>query len=124
VVTGERKMMKLLSKHSSQNFLFYSLNSNIIYIVPMEILFLLIADYIFFLLIYIRATEEVVNETEKNLGDEKPAVEEVADGNKDSPANETEEKEPEDKVNANPILCFYLPYHKQLLPFPHFVLDN
>ncbi|ESW11640.1 hypothetical protein PHAVU_008G047300 [Phaseolus vulgaris] len=42
-------------------------------------------------------TEEVVNETEKNLGDEKPAVEEVADGNKDSPANETEEKEPEDK---------------------------
>jgi len=39
-----------------------------------------------------------VNETEKNLGDEKPAVEEdVADGNKDSPTNETEEKEPEDK---------------------------
>ena len=61
----------------------------------------------FFLLVYIRTTEEVVNETEKNLGDEKPAVEEVADGNKDSPANETEEKEPEDKVNATPILCFY-----------------
>lgn len=51
-----------------------------------------------------------MNETEKNLGDEKPAVEEVADGNKDNPANDTEEKEPEDKVISNPNLCFYLPY--------------
>lgn len=45
-------------------------------------------------------TDEVVNEAEKNLGDEKPAAEnDVADGNKDNPANEAEEKEPEDKVN-------------------------
>ena len=55
-------------------------------------------------MVYIRVTDEVANETEKNLGDEKPAVEEdVADGNKDSPTNETEEKEPEDKVNVKPI---------------------
>ena len=60
--------------------------------------------FIFSLLVYIRVTDEVANETEKNLGDEKPAVEEdVADGNKDSPTNETEEKEPEDKVNVKPI---------------------
>ncbi|KAJ0051890.1 hypothetical protein Pint_00090 [Pistacia integerrima] len=45
-----------------------------------------------------QVTEEVVNESEKNLGDEKPAGEEdVADGNKDNPANETEQKEPEEK---------------------------
>lgn len=44
-------------------------------------------------------TEEVADETEKNFGDEKPVGEEdAADGNKDSPANENEEKEPEDKV--------------------------
>lgn len=49
-------------------------------------------------------TDEVVNETEKTLGDEKPAVEEDAtDGNKETPANEAEEKEPEDKVNVQPI---------------------
>ncbi|KAK7343227.1 hypothetical protein VNO77_11813 [Canavalia gladiata] len=43
-------------------------------------------------------TEEV-NETAKNLGDEKPSGEDdvAADGNKESPANEAEEKEPEDK---------------------------
>lgn len=47
----------------------------------------------------LRVTEEAVNETEKISGDEKPAVEDgVADANKESPANETEEKEPEDKV--------------------------
>lgn len=60
---------------------------------------------LYFFSCYIRATEEVVNETGKNLGDEKPAAEEVADGNKDN-VNDTEEKEPEDKVNANPIPCF------------------
>lgn len=43
-----------------------------------------------------------MTETDKNLGDEKPAVEEeVADGNKDNPVNEAEEKEPEDKVNVH-----------------------
>ncbi|MQL41666.1 hypothetical protein EI012_27560, partial [Escherichia coli] len=37
--------------------------------------------------------------TSKNLGDEKPLGEDdvVADGNKESSANEAEEKEPEDK---------------------------
>lgn len=47
-----------------------------------------------------------MNETAKNVGDEKPHGEEdvLADGNKESPANETEEKEPEDKV----ILVFPL----------------
>ncbi|OIW01155.1 hypothetical protein TanjilG_17712 [Lupinus angustifolius] len=45
-----------------------------------------------------KVTDEVPNETEKNLGDEKPAAEEdAADAKKESPANETEEKEPEDK---------------------------
>ncbi|XVF79749.1 hypothetical protein PTKIN_Ptkin15bG0014600 [Pterospermum kingtungense] len=45
-----------------------------------------------------QVTEEVVNEGEKNLGDEKPAREEDAgDANKESPANEPEQKEPEDK---------------------------
>ncbi|CAI8613367.1 unnamed protein product [Vicia faba] len=45
-----------------------------------------------------QVTDEVVNEAEKNFGDEKPAAEnDVAEGNKDSPANEAEEKEPEDK---------------------------
>lgn len=43
-------------------------------------------------------TEEVVNEGEKNLGAEKPVGEEdVADGNKENPVNEPEEKEPEEK---------------------------
>ena len=49
---------------------------------------------------YLRVTEEAINETEKNLGDEKPLGEEVgADGNKESPT-EPEEKEPEDKVSS------------------------
>jgi plasminogen activator inhibitor 1 RNA-binding protein len=47
-------------------------------------------------------TEEAVIEGEKNLGDEKPAVEnDAAEGKKDTPANEAEEKEPEDKVNVH-----------------------
>ncbi|XVE74115.1 hypothetical protein DITRI_Ditri11bG0173200 [Diplodiscus trichospermus] len=45
-----------------------------------------------------QVTEEVVNEGEKNLSDEKPVGEEVAgDGNKESTNNEPEEKELEDK---------------------------
>lgn len=53
-------------------------------------------------------TEEAVNETEKNVGDEKPVGEEDApDSNKENPANETEEKEPEDKVN---VFDFYSTY--------------
>lgn len=59
--------------------------------------------FCFFFCILPRATEEV-NETLKNLGDEKPGEDEVAaDGNKENPANEVEEKEPEDKV----IVLFY-----------------
>ncbi|KAF8412931.1 hypothetical protein HHK36_000903 [Tetracentron sinense] len=43
-------------------------------------------------------TEELVNESEKNLGTEKPLGEEDAlDANKENPINEPEEKEPEDK---------------------------
>ncbi|WJX91794.1 hypothetical protein P8452_73523 [Trifolium repens] len=44
-------------------------------------------------------TEEVSNETEKNVAEEKPAGEEdaAAEGNKETPAIEAEEKEPEDK---------------------------
>lgn len=46
-----------------------------------------------------RVTEELVQENDKNLSHEKPPGEEdLADGNKESPANEPEEKEPEDKV--------------------------
>ncbi|XP_028804690.1 RGG repeats nuclear RNA binding protein A [Neltuma alba] len=45
----------------------------------------------------VQATEEVVNDSEKNLSDEKPAEENVGDDNKESPANGDEEKEPEDK---------------------------
>lgn len=41
-------------------------------------------------------TEEVVAEG-KNVGDEKPAGEEAEDVTKENPANESEEKEPEDK---------------------------
>ena len=45
-----------------------------------------------------QVTEEVVNEGEKNLSDEKPPGEEDATNvNKEDPANEPEEKEPEDK---------------------------
>ncbi|KAK4592655.1 hypothetical protein RGQ29_016975 [Quercus rubra] len=41
---------------------------------------------------------EEANETEKNVGDEKPVgEEEAADTNKETPANETEEKEAEEK---------------------------
>ena len=51
--------------------------------------------------------EEVVHETEKVLADEKPVGEEdAAEGNKDSPANENEEKEPEDKVDGQFIIAF------------------
>ena len=54
-----------------------------------------------------RVTEEVVNEGEKNLVDEKPAGEEDAgDANKESPTNEPEEKEPEDKVDSPDNLSF------------------
>ena len=42
-----------------------------------------------------RATEEVVNEGEKNLGDDKPAEEVAGDANKESAT-----KEPEVKVNS------------------------
>lgn len=47
-------------------------------------------------------TDEVANETEKNVSEEKPAGEEdaAAEGNKEVPANEAEEKEPEDKVGV------------------------
>lgn len=48
-------------------------------------------------------TDEVANETEKNVAEDKPAGEEdaaAADGNKETPViTEAEEKEPEDKVN-------------------------
>ncbi|KAL1360695.1 hypothetical protein HN51_006087 [Arachis hypogaea] len=44
-----------------------------------------------------QVTDEVVNEAEKNLGEEKPAGEDVADVNKESLAEEAEQKEPEDK---------------------------
>ncbi|XP_058191447.1 RGG repeats nuclear RNA binding protein A-like isoform X1 [Rhododendron vialii] len=47
---------------------------------------------------FAQVTEEVTNEVEKNQGAEMPSGEEGAgDVNKQSPANEAEEKEPEDK---------------------------
>ena len=49
---------------------------------------------------YFRVTEEAAIEGEKNLGDDKPVEEAAADRKKENPANEPEEKEPEDKVNA------------------------
>ncbi|KAK6918662.1 Hyaluronan/mRNA-binding protein [Dillenia turbinata] len=42
-------------------------------------------------------TEEVVNESEKTTGAEKPSAEENADANKGNPVEEPEEKEPEEK---------------------------
>nr|ABK94212.1 unknown [Populus trichocarpa] len=42
-------------------------------------------------------TEEVGNEGDKNLGDEKPVTEAAADGNKENLDNEPGEKEPEEK---------------------------
>lgn len=48
------------------------------------------------------------------MGDEKPVVEEeLADSNKETPANEAEEKEPEDKVD---VCNFFNP--------KYFVLDK
>ncbi|KDP28866.1 hypothetical protein JCGZ_14637 [Jatropha curcas] len=45
-----------------------------------------------------QASEEVINEGEKNLGDEKPVGEdEAGDGNKESSANDPEEKKPQEK---------------------------
>lgn len=50
-----------------------------------------------------------VNETAKNFGDEKqnPSGEDdvAADGNKENPTNEAEQKEPENKVI---VLCLFL----------------
>jgi Na+-transporting methylmalonyl-CoA/oxaloacetate decarboxylase gamma subunit len=64
---------------------------------------LVVVVYIFFCFIinFLRVIEEVSNETEKNVAEEKPAGEEdaAAEGNKETPAIEAEEKEPEDKVN-------------------------
>jgi hypothetical protein len=66
-------------------------------------IFLLAVVYIFFCFIinFLRVTEEVSTETEKNVAEEKPAGEEdaAAEGNKETPAIEAEEKEPEDTVN-------------------------
>ena len=57
----------------------------------------------------LRVAEEA-NETEKNVGDEKPVgEEEAADTNKETPANETEEKEAEEKV------IFFNSKHSQYL---------
>ncbi|GFY81251.1 hyaluronan [Actinidia rufa] len=56
-----------------------------------------------------KVTEEVVNEGEKNLFDEKPPGEEDATNvNKEDPANEPEEKEPEDKVNVFYFILGYI----------------
>jgi len=49
---------------------------------------------------YFRITEEVGNEGDKNLGDEKPVTEAAADGNKENLDNEPGEKEAEEKVNV------------------------
>lgn len=59
-----------------------------------------------------RLTEDVDNVTEKHLSDDKPAGEEGAeDGNKEAPANEPEEKEPEDKV----YFCFSINLYESKL---------
>lgn len=55
-----------------------------------------------------RVTEEGLIATVKNLADEKPTEEDVVDGNKENPAVDIEEKEPEDKVNLQ-ILVFHFP---------------
>lgn len=63
-------------------------------------------------------TDEVANETEKNVTEEKPAGEEdaAAEGNKETPANEAEEKEPEDKViNGFKLLLFF--YYKLMMGY-------
>lgn len=111
--TGEHRAMKLLSKRIIQIFiLLFYFNKVPRYILVCYFGFRLVVVYVlscFLLLNFLRVTEEVANETEKNLADEKPAgEEEAADGNKETvAANETEEKEPEDKVNV-----------QQLRPFP------
>ena len=59
-------------------------------------LFVMISLILFF---QIREAEEPVVETEKNVDAEKQSGdEETSDANKENPANEPEEKEPEDKV--------------------------
>ena len=70
-----------------------------------EILFLCIS---FLSSILLGATAKV-NETAKSFGDEKqnPSGEDdvAADGNKENPTNEAEQKEPENKVI---VLCLFL----------------
>jgi hypothetical protein len=57
--------------------------------------------YLPFVFAKIRDVEEPVTENEKNVGAEKQLGEENAgDANKENPVNESEEKEPEDKVNC------------------------
>lgn len=64
----------------------------------------------------LRETEEPVIEVEKNVGSEKPLVdEEGADASKDNPVNEPEEKEPEDKVNLSFGLGYSLWINSPLL---------
>ena len=55
---------------------------------------------VFILSFYFRITEEVGNDGEKNLGDEKPVAEAAADGIKENPDNKLEEKEPQEKVKS------------------------
>lgn len=63
-----------------------------------------------------RGTEVATEEKEKNVTIENlPAGEDAADGNKESQPDETEEKEPEDKVNVFAVHLYSL--HKAVDSF-------
>lgn len=128
--TGGHKAMKLLSKQIMQIFiLLFYFNKAQRFISVGYFVFRLVIVYVllyFLSLNFLRVTEEVTNETEKNLTDEKPAgEEEAADGNKETvAANETEEKEPEDKVNVHQLRPSPIVLNLQslLLNLLHFML--
>lgn len=65
---------------------------------------LIVYNYCYYFYFYnLLRTDEEANETENDLSDEEPDVEDAADGNKESSTTEYEEKEPESKVNVQPI---------------------
>jgi hypothetical protein len=97
VVTGELQMKKLLRKYLCCHF--KQSTDNILIMLQCVVM----SIYIYICSLCpskLRDTEEPVTETDKNVVAEKQLGEENAGhDNKENPVNESEEKEPEDKVN-------------------------
>ena len=101
VVTGELQMRKLLRKYLCCHFRQSYQNSTDNILIMLQCVVMSIYIYICsFCPSKLRDTEEPVTETDKNVVAEKQLGEENAGhDNKENPVNESEEKEPEDKVN-------------------------